>query len=74
MLFPELAGLREDARELETESFLLAGQGKYSTAITNQALGFRVAQQAASDPTLINYLVGGRRRRDHAGRHAEHLV
>ena len=58
MLFPELAGMREDARELETESFLLARQGKYSDAITNQALGFRVAQQAAADPTLINYLVG----------------
>jgi hypothetical protein len=57
LLFPEIASLRENARELNTESYLLAAQGRYSEAITTQALGFRVAQAAASDPTLINYLV-----------------
>lgn len=56
--FPEFAGLREDARELNTESYLLASQGHYSEAIANQELGFNIAHDAASGPTLLNYLVG----------------
>ncbi len=58
ILFPDLAWYREDERLLRTETYLLAAQGKYADAIQNQARGFRIAQQAASDPTLISYLVG----------------
>ncbi|MDQ2687932.1 MAG: hypothetical protein M3Y28_08715 [Armatimonadota bacterium] len=52
------ASLREAARELETESFLMAHAGRYSEAVTTQARGFRVARHAAATPTLIGYLVG----------------
>ena len=45
-------------RLLTTETRLLAAEGKYTDAVKNQTRGFRVAQQVASDPTLINYLVG----------------
>ena len=51
------AGLRESARELRTESVLLAEEGKYAEAITNQTRGYRLAEHAASDGTLISYLV-----------------
>jgi len=55
--FLQYAGLRESARELRTESVLLAEAGRYSEAITDQTRGFRLAEHAASDPTLISYLV-----------------
>ena len=58
ILFPEYQKIREAARLLNTESYLLAAQGKYSDAVKNQARGFRVAEHAASDPVLISYLVG----------------
>jgi len=58
VLFPELAQFREAARLLNTETYLLAAQGKYAEAVQNQARGFRVAEHAASDPILISYLVG----------------
>ena len=58
ILFPEFQKIREAARLLNTESYLLAAQGKYADAIKNQARGFRVAEHAASDPVLISYLVG----------------
>ncbi len=43
---------------LQTESYLLARDGKYSEAVATQALGFRVADHAASDHVLIACLVG----------------
>jgi len=55
--FLQYAGLRESARELRTESVLLAEEGRYPEAITNQTRGYRVAEHVASEPTLISYLV-----------------
>ena len=52
------AGLREAARELRTESILLAHQGRYAEAVTDQARGFNVAKQFASSPGLGEYLTG----------------
>lgn len=56
--FPEYKTQREAARLLQTESYLLARDGKYSEAVATQALGFRVAEHAASDHVLIACLVG----------------
>ncbi len=56
--FPEYQPIREAARLLKTESYLLARDGKYQQAISNQQRGFRVAEQAASDPILVAFLVG----------------
>ena len=56
--FPEYKTQREAARLLETESYLLARDVKYPQAVATQALGFRVAEHAASDHVLIAYLVG----------------
>ena len=58
VLFPEFQQIREAARLLNTETYLLAAQGKYAEAVKNQTRGFRVAEHAASDPVLISYLVG----------------
>lgn len=55
--FTEYTGLREDAREINTESFLLAYKGEYAQAITNQERGFRVAAHTASEPLLVPLLV-----------------
>lgn len=55
--FTEFAGLRESAREIKTESVLLAEEGRYAEAVTTQARGYRLAEHAASDGTLISYLV-----------------
>ena len=57
-LFPEFQQMREAARLISTETFLLAASGKYVEAVRNQARGLRVAEHAASDPILISYLVG----------------
>ncbi|MGI4791747.1 MAG: hypothetical protein ACRYFS_23240 [Janthinobacterium lividum] len=56
--FPEFAGLRESAREVATESILLAYQGKYAEAVANQKRGFHIADQAASEPLFMNFLTG----------------
>lgn len=56
--FPEFRTQREAARLLQTESYLLARDGNYSEAIATQALGFRVAEHAASDHDLLACLVG----------------
>ena len=58
LTFPEFSTVRAAGRLLETESYLLAQQGHYQEAVVNQARGFRVAQQAGSDPSIISYLVG----------------
>lgn len=54
--FAKYPGLREDARELKTESLLLAFQGKYPQAAANQERGFRIAAHLASGPRLIGFL------------------
>jgi len=56
--FPEYPRIRQAARLIETESYLMARDGHYKEAVANQAMGFRVAEHAASDPALISYLVG----------------
>ena len=55
--FSKYAMLREAARELMSESCLLAHQGRYAEAVANQARGFRIAKQVAFRPTLLGYLV-----------------
>ena len=56
--FPEYIYIREAARLLKTESYLLARDGHYGEAIANQTRGFRVAEHGASDHILLAYLVG----------------
>lgn len=58
LTYASASPLREAARELVTESFLLAHAGRLPEAVATQARGFRVAEHAASQPTLIGYLVG----------------
>jgi hypothetical protein len=50
--------MRESARLIETESYVMARDGHYKAAVANQARGFRVAEHAASNSSLISYLVG----------------
>ncbi|HEY3411858.1 MAG TPA: hypothetical protein VGM51_02260 [Armatimonadota bacterium] len=56
-LLPQFAGMRECARWIRWESVLLARNGRYVQAVKNQALGLRIARQAAEEPALIAYLV-----------------
>lgn len=56
--FPEYPRMREAARLIKDESYLLARDGHYEEAIVNQARGFRIAEHAASDHLLLAYLVG----------------
>lgn len=56
--FRHWAAMREAAREIKTESYLLAHDGRYADAIVNNARGFRIAKQTASRSTFISYLVG----------------
>jgi len=58
VLMPEFAPMREAARLLRAESCLIAKDGRDGEAIAEQARGFRLAEQAGSDPTLISHLVG----------------
>jgi len=55
---PEYQKVREAARLIKTESYLLARDGLYPEAVANQTRGFRVAEHAASDHVLLAYLVG----------------
>ncbi len=57
LLSSHFAGMRESARELKTQSVLLAEQGHYAEAVMDQTRGYRLAEQTASDHTLIAYLV-----------------
>jgi hypothetical protein len=50
---------RAAARTINTESFLLALQGRYTEAIVNQTRGFRIAAHTAAEPTLTGATVGG---------------
>ncbi len=54
----EYQRMRQAARLIETESYLMARDGHYTEAVANQARGFRIAEHAASDSMLISYLVG----------------
>jgi hypothetical protein len=54
---PEYQTMRHAVRLLQTESYLLAAQGRYAEAITDQTRGFRIAAQAASGPGGLPYLV-----------------
>ena len=56
-IFQQFASMRETARELKTESVLQAEQGRYGEAVATGRRVYRVAEHAASDPTLISYLV-----------------
>lgn len=56
--FPEYSPMREAARLIKTESYLLARDEHYKEAAADQARGFRIAEHAASDHLLIAYLVG----------------
>ncbi len=58
LAWPEYQALLASAWLLKTESYLLARDGQYQSAIANQSRGFRIAAHAASDPVLIEYLVG----------------
>jgi hypothetical protein len=58
LMLPEYQPMRESARLIETESYLMARDGHYKEASANQERGFRIAEHAASDPTLLAYLVG----------------
>lgn len=56
--YPEHVTIREVARLLSTESYFLARDGRYQEAVANEALVFRVADQAAAGTTAICQLVG----------------
>ena len=56
--FPEFDPMREAARLIKTESYLLARDGHYTAAVANQAKGFRVAEHAESDHVVLSHLVG----------------
>ena len=58
LTFPEFSFLRLCARLLRVEGYVLAREGRYAEAIGVQARGFRLAQHAASDPSLLGLLVG----------------
>ena len=55
--FAAFAGLRENARELDTEGFLLARQGRFADAVTDAARGLHLAEQTAQQPTILSLLV-----------------
>ena len=54
---PEYQTMRHAARLLQTESYLLAAQGRYAEAVADQTRGFRIAAQAASGPGGLPYLI-----------------
>lgn len=56
--FPTFAQMREAAREIKTESYLLATKSQYSDAIENEARSFRIARQITDQHTYLAYLVG----------------
>ena len=59
MAWPEYRAFFASSWLLKTESYLLARDGNYHEAITNQSRGLRVGLHAASAaPVLIEYLIG----------------
>ncbi len=57
LLFPEYAKMRSAIRTLTAESTVMLADGKPFDAIHNQTLGFNIARHAATDHTVISYLV-----------------
>ena len=57
ILLPEYAAMRSAERWLSRESGMMLRECRFLQAVHNQALGFRVAQHAASDPIFMGYLV-----------------
>lgn len=55
-LFPEFAVMRDSVKKLTAESVGTAAKGRYVEAVQNQALGYRAARHAATEPILIAYL------------------
>jgi hypothetical protein len=58
MPFPEFESMREAAHLIRAETCLLAYQARFTEAIESQARGFRLAEQAASDPAVTAYVFG----------------
>lgn len=56
-LFPSFATLREEARILVTESYMMAADDNPAEAVENQSRGFRIAKQSTSSPGLDSLLV-----------------
>lgn len=50
--------MREAARLIKAESGVLAREGRYAEAITNQARGFRIAAHVTADPFVTSQQVG----------------
>lgn len=55
--YPEMTAMLEASHILTAESLALAGQGRLLPAVQNQALGFRIVDHAATEPTLTGYLL-----------------
>jgi hypothetical protein len=55
---PDYASVREAAREIEMESYMLANDGQYKQAVATQALGFKIAKQIQYRLGLVSYDVG----------------
>jgi hypothetical protein len=57
LTFPEMSGLHEAVRVLTAQSLSMANDWKPVDAVQNQALGFRIADHAATEPTVTGYLL-----------------
>jgi len=55
--FPEFMPMRSASRLVRAEAFLLSQDGRAIEAVETQRLGFRIAQHAAKDPTLLGRLI-----------------
>ena len=58
LTFPEYAVLRNSARLLRAESYLLAREGRFNEAIRHLEEGFRIEEHANTDPWLLGFLTG----------------
>lgn len=58
ILFPEFGPMRRAARIIAIESLVMARDGKPIDALRNAQIGFRIADHAYANPTLIGWLVG----------------
>lgn len=55
--YPEMTALLEASHILTAQSLVMAAQGRPVQAVQNQALGFRIVDHAATEPTLTGYLL-----------------
>ena len=58
MTFPEYACMKDAVRVLCTEGFLLTADGHAGQTIDREAMGFRIARHAQTDPSVIGYITG----------------